>query len=119
MIIMASLGLLLGLSTLGMRFLSQREKFRERAKHHARWEVTSRSMEREDGELATSIETNIKRGWLTSRKEHYQEMVKLKRASAARASLNADYHSAMKRKYERAALRPWIVVEPDPEMPEL
>jgi hypothetical protein len=30
----------------------------------------------------------------------------------------AEYHSRMKAKYEAAARRPWIQVEPDPEIPD-
>ena len=30
----------------------------------------------------------------------------------------ADYHAAMRRKYERAAMYPWLAVEPDPPEPE-
>ena len=29
----------------------------------------------------------------------------------------ADYHGAMRRKYERAARYPWLPVEPDPPEP--
>jgi hypothetical protein len=29
----------------------------------------------------------------------------------------ADYHAAMRHKYERAAMYPWLVVEPDPPEP--
>ena len=39
------------------------------------------------------------------------------RQSAARATARADYHAAMKRKYEEAAARRRLSVEPDPPEP--
>ena len=39
------------------------------------------------------------------------------RQAAARAKARADYHAAMKRKYEEAAARHWFSVEADPPQP--
>jgi hypothetical protein len=38
---------------------------------------------------------------------------------AEKSKVLADYHAAMKAKYEAAARRPWLSVEPDPPRPEL
>jgi hypothetical protein len=39
------------------------------------------------------------------------------RADALRAKIRADYHSALRNKYRRAASRPWASVEADPPQP--
>jgi hypothetical protein len=39
--------------------------------------------------------------------------------NAAKYTLRADYHARMKAKYQAAARRPWLPVEPDPPRPEL
>jgi hypothetical protein len=41
----------------------------------------------------------------------------LPRGSPARLEM-ADYHARMRRKWEYAAMRPWLPVEPDPPRPE-
>jgi hypothetical protein len=52
-------------------------------------------------------------GW---RPEEVAELVEQMRAIWQR---RADYHTAMRRKYERAAMYPWLAVESDPPEPEL
>jgi hypothetical protein len=47
--------------------------------------------------------------------EPESEAVKAKRAAGARVNQRtAEYHAALKRKYEKADSRPWIPVAPDP-----
>jgi hypothetical protein len=53
------------------------------------------------------------------RVEQESEAVKAKRGADARLNQKtAEYHAALKLKYERAASRPWVPLDPDPPPPE-
>ena len=44
----------------------------------------------------------------------YLQSVARYRQEAAKAAARADFHSALRRKYEQAAAERWFTVEPDP-----
>jgi hypothetical protein len=46
-----------------------------------------------------------------------QEQAELVEEMRAKWKRRADYHAAMRRKYEQAAMNPWLAVEPDPPEP--
>jgi hypothetical protein len=89
MIAVAAVALLLGGTKLAYRAIAYR--------HQIRWH---RMMEH-------SVITSVIEGGKSATATELEEMSKVQSA----------YHAAMRRKYERAAARPWSEIEPDPPMP--
>jgi hypothetical protein len=84
---------------------SQRQfHFRNRAKMHAEIERLVRTSQDESSQLAASLE---KSGFDAT----------AERQAAGKAAAKADYHAAMRQKYEHAASLGWFTVEPDPPAP--
>ncbi len=103
MIAVAVLAVYLGVSIEWVR--RQRSgHFQSRASLHANLETIVRSSEQQQAQTAADWQ---KRGRDASSF----------RQAAARAKARADYHAAMKRKYEDAAARRRFSVEPDPPEP--
>jgi hypothetical protein len=103
MIAVAIVALLLGAGVEWMRF-TRRGFFEAKASYHSQFEDQFRGFERDfirmaGGSQATNPNANP-----------FQQ-------SAARAAAVADYHAAMRRKYEEAAARRAFSVEPDPPAP--
>jgi hypothetical protein len=103
MFAVAVAGIVLGTAVTSSRYQRRRD-FRKRADLHARSEALYR--ETEQGQERTAAELN-KRALDGS----------FMRQSAARSAARADYHAALKRKYEQAADGRWRSVEPDPPEP--
>jgi hypothetical protein len=80
------------------------QDFRRRADLHAQFEAVFRDTEQ--GQERTAAELKM-RGMDGS----------FMRQSAARSAARAEYHAALKRKYEQAAAGRWRSVEPDPPEP--
>lgn len=113
LIAVASIALLMG----GLRLLWLRSVYRNAAFAHAAYENLARTMQRiVENEGNDERELYIAFGMKV---EPESEAVRAKRA--ADASVNqktAEYHAALKLKYERAACRPWVTLAPDPPPPE-
>jgi hypothetical protein len=113
LIAVASIALVLG----GWRLLWLRSIYQKTAIAHAAYEHLARTMQRfvedegkDERELEIAFGMNV---------EPEREEVKAKRAADARVNhRTADYHAALKHKYEQAASRPWVPVAPDPPPPE-
>jgi hypothetical protein len=103
MIAVAVLAVILGAWIEWARY-TRRSSFQNRANVYANSEVPFRKVQED---FARSAEVWTKSGLdLTSLRQ-----------MAAKATARADYYAAMKRKYEEAAARRWLAVEPDPPAP--
>jgi hypothetical protein len=78
--------------------------FREMANMHAELELPARAMQRRFADDAHNLE---KQGIKATKY----------RQSEARSAARADYHAALRRKYEQALARGWFTVEDDPPPP--
>ena len=65
----------------------------------------SKDMNQKQAELIEQITSNI------------ESAAANERAAEQKCRAEARYHEALRIKYERAARRPWILVEPDPPEP--
>ncbi len=93
MILVAMAALFLG----GAHLRHLKGVYRQRAVRHAQLEVSSRRIAKYAGALAR---------------------IGAERPGAASStSRRADYHAAMRQKYEDAAAHPWLSVDPDPPAP--
>ena len=112
LIAVASVALLMG----GLRLLWLRSVYRKMAVAHAAYENLARTLQRMvENEGKDERELEIAFGILV---EPESEAIKAKRA--ADAGLNqrtAEYHFALRHKYETAASRPWVPIAPDPPLP--
>jgi hypothetical protein len=81
---------------------------RERAAMYAQWEQADRTFIRNAGQMARGLSDShgdsLYRGILQERID--------------RAQRRADDLARLRRKWEHAAVRPWLPVEPDPPAPE-
>jgi hypothetical protein len=113
MIVVASVALLMG----GVRLLWLRSVYQKAALAHAAYENLARTLQRMvENEGKDERELEIAFGMKV---EPESEAVKAKRAADARVNQKtAEYHAAMKHKYEQAASSPWIPITPDPPRPE-
>ena len=103
MIAVALVAILLGTGIEVSRY-QRSGRFRSKATAHASMEEAFRETERKQIETAVGLEkVGLDGGFI--------------RKNAARTSAKADYHAAMKRKYEEAAARRMFFVEPDPPEP--
>jgi hypothetical protein len=113
LIAVACIGLVMG----GLRLIWLRSVYRKVALAHAAYEKLARTLqtlvENEDqDERKLEIAFGIK-------VQSESEAVKAKRAADAGVNQKtAEYHAAMKHKYEQAASSPWIPITPDPPRPE-
>lgn len=101
----------------GLRLLWLRNVHRNAAQAHAAYENLARTLQRtvEDERKA---ERELKIGF-GMKVEPESDAVKAKRAADAKVNQKtAEYHAALKYKYERAAGRPWVRIAPDPPPPE-
>jgi hypothetical protein len=113
LIAVASMALLLG----GLRLVWLRSVYREAALARAAYENLARTLqEMVENEGKNERELQIAFGVEV---EPESEAVKARRAADARVNRKtAEYHAALKGKYERAASRPWVLLPPDPRPPE-
>jgi hypothetical protein len=113
MIVVASVALLMG----GLRLLWLRSAYRKAALAHAAYENLARTLQRMvENEGKDERELEIAFGMKV---EPEPEPVKATRAADARVNRKtAEYHAALRQKYERAAARPWAPIAPDPPPPE-
>ena len=116
MIVVAIAAIYLGAAVQWARF-QRRDFFRSRASLHANLEESARaSQQRYLGSLANlekagagvDMESMGETGRL------YLQSVAGYRQEAAKAAARADFHAALRRKYEQAAAERWFTVEPDP-----
>jgi hypothetical protein len=113
MIAVASVALFMG----GLRLLWVRSVYRKAAIAHAAYENLARTLQtmvenegENERELLAAFGMKV---------EPESEAVKAKRSADARVNLRAaEYHAALKHKYEKAASRPWAPIAPDPPPPE-
>jgi hypothetical protein len=113
LIAVASVGLLMA----GLRLLWLRSVYREAARFHAAYENLARTLQemvenegKNERELLIAFGVEVK---------PESEAVKARRTADARVNRKtAEYHAALKHKYERAASRPWVPIPPDPPLPE-
>jgi hypothetical protein len=105
--------------------LAQRSvQYSRLALSHARGEVHSRSKHRSKASTASAGREQAamwrRRARETGSKTAAEAAldqepgIAMYEAAAQAASLKADYHAALSRKYRRAARRPWLAVPPDP-----
>ena len=99
MVAVAIIALLSGVIAL----LIQSERYRQRAVYHSKMETDAEHL------------MNFYRGDLVMKRGEDREDFPAKLARFTKKNI---YHSEMKRKWEGAARRPWISVEPDPPQPE-
>ncbi len=140
MVAVAVLALILGGSLEAIRLKRYRDECLTRAATHAESERYSRGMEHMAREMAETAESflAILQRWTVSRGSFLRMTTIIREAERKRAELAeqqkrsaadergqearyaeyAAYHEALKRKYLRAAARPWQSVEPDPPPPE-
>jgi hypothetical protein len=109
MIAVAAVGLLMGGCIGGYRLKRWYDHFLDHARVHAFLEVASRRAEHAERELSEKI-TGSGSGPKTQRAVCLRKILYFSRI--------ASYHAAMARKYQHAADRPWLPVEPDPPPPE-
>jgi hypothetical protein len=109
----ASVALLMG----GLRLLWLSSVYRKAAVAHLAHEHVARTLQRiVENEGKDERESAIALGM---RIEPESEAVKAKRVADARLNQRtAEYHAALRRRYEIAASRPWIPIAPDPPPPE-
>ncbi len=119
MILVAVVAMYLGVSVEWARS-QQRSTFRYEASSHA----TREDWARRDQQRALRVLHNLERAISGMDLERmgetgvtYGQALDERRQALPRAAANADYHAAMKRKYEEAAARGWLTVEPDPPEP--
>jgi hypothetical protein len=101
----------------GGRLLWLSSVYRKVALAHAAYENLARTLQsavendgKADRELLIAFGVKV---------EPESEAVTAQRAADARMNQKtAEYHAALKRKYERAAVRPWMPIDPDPRPPE-
>jgi hypothetical protein len=113
LIAVASVALLMG----GMRLLWLRSVYRKAALAHATDENLARTLQRmvknegkDERELEIAFGIKV---------QPESEAVTAKRAADTRVNQKtAEYHAALKQKYEKAASRPWVPIAPDPPPPE-
>jgi hypothetical protein len=113
LIAVASVALLMG----GLRLLWLRSAYRKAAVAHLVLEKVARTLQRiVENEGKDEREAQIDLGM---RVEPESEPVLARRAGDARLhQRTAEYHAALRQKYERAASRPWVPIAPDPPPPE-
>jgi hypothetical protein len=113
LIAVASMALLMG----GLRLVCLRSVYREAALAHTAYENLARTLQEvAENEGKNERELQIAFGVEV---EPESEAVKARRAADARVNRKtAEYHAALKQKYERAASRPWVLLPPDPPPPE-
>jgi hypothetical protein len=113
LIAVAGVALLMG----GLRLLWLRNAYQKAAMAHAAYENLARTLQRmvenegkDERELLTAFGMEV---------EPESKAIKEQRAADARTNQRtAEYHAALKHKYERAASRPWLSLPPDPPPPE-
>jgi hypothetical protein len=112
-VIVATVALLMG----GLRLLWLGSVYRKAALAHAAHENLARTLQRmveNEGKDERELEFDFGM-WV----EPESESVKAKRAAHARLNQEtAEYHAALKLKYERAASRPWVPLAQDPPPPK-
>jgi hypothetical protein len=113
LIAVASVALLMG----GLRLFRLRSVYQKAAVAHLAHENLARTLQSfVENEGKNERELEIAFGM---RVEQESEAVKAKRAADSRLNQRtAEYHAALKHKYERAASRPWVPIAPDPPPPE-
>jgi hypothetical protein len=100
MVAVAIVALVLGVGTMGWRYLALRTK----ADFHER-------MEREQAEKQRAIED-------LALAANSPEVAARMRADKAVHAKIENYHSRLKAKYRELASRPWLPIEPDPPEPD-
>jgi hypothetical protein len=112
-----------------VRLKRRRDRCQRLAFVHAQIEAVVRDSQRMHESLAAAsehvaarFESWPKRGLTGSdfyrrEAEKQRNEAKSERAEAARAGARADFHSALTKKYQRAASRPWAAVDADPAPP--
>lgn len=118
MVVIALIGLLLGVVVECAKLMRRRQEFLRLMKWHEKMEDNAWAMERLDRDMAEFISDGLKSGVLDRSNNEYPETESRSRATAVKAAQIANYHALMKRKYEKAASRPWITQKPDPPKPD-
>jgi hypothetical protein len=105
----AVLALIMG----GARIAWLRDRYRKAAAYYAAMENLQRTIQRSTVESAAAEEE-----LLLAFDQKVSADDKQQAAAEAKAMQPLiDYYAALKRKYERAAARPWLPVDPDPPPP--
>jgi hypothetical protein len=123
MVAVAMAALPMGVGVIGYRLNERADDFSRRAEFHAAQSFKFGGIEFEAlgriHELAQKLGPAMARGPDSSGElsSLQSESVELSR-EASSATLRAEYHRRMARKYEFASRHPWFAVEPDPPEPE-
>jgi hypothetical protein len=115
MIAVAVVAILLGVS-LHVRNVSL---YSMRISHHSKCESSWREDEWRHRKRAEEIRKLAEDPGQRSGAEWWRQYAERETVRADKFKALADYHGQMKTKYQAAARRPWLPVEPDPLQPEL
>jgi hypothetical protein len=116
MVAILIVGLTLGGIVGGVRLKRRRDYFLVRLEYHALMEQTAVDLERSVRERLADMEReDVEGGVRILRLGGSTDSV---RRDIERVTRGIEHHSAMARKYHRAARHPWIAVEPDPPEPD-
>lgn len=147
MFAIAALAVILGGSIEAIRLKRTHDEFRKIAAEHARRETDYRQAGKSYAQMAQMVESFLHdeksllerleghhskspgQGLRSGAFEELQSKLRnkyrsnatngtMEREEAARSAELAEYHATLKRKYLRAAARPWLSVEPDPPPPD-
>jgi hypothetical protein len=118
MLAVAVIGLLLAAAISGVGMSRRASNYRQKAAALGRMEREARKQEQERLHLAESLDRQAESRARTPQfQEGARDAAKLAayhRRLAARRGHEADGYAGLRNKYERAAGRPWLPVEPDP-----
>jgi hypothetical protein len=102
-----------------IRFSRLSTNYVEFAAMYAEYESILRKRERNHRELAERERESADKFQRSSSVELWRRLAQEDTDRADKFKSLAEYHSRMKAKYQAAARRPWLDVEPDPPRPEL
>jgi Tfp pilus assembly protein PilX len=102
-----------------IRFSRLSANYLELAAMDAEYESILRKRERNHRELAEIERESADKFQQSSIVELWRRLAQEDTDRADKFKLLAEYHASMKAKYQAAARRPWLHIEPDPPRPEL
>lgn len=99
---------------------SELERWHRGNSKRTRWDASRESglAAAYERDHASAVDNDFFRRWLMERAQWHQMSAELDLARTVRSDRLAEYHAALTAKYERAARRPWLPVEPDPPWPD-
>jgi hypothetical protein len=119
MVVVALAGVIAGTLVGCARMAARRQRFNALAKAHGSDELVARSLAKMAYDQIDTLAAMRKAEEANGNPpDPWDDVIAQARLQATHSCAFADYHAALKRKYEHAARRPWLPVPPDPPEPE-